>query len=162
VYVFAGGWNGAHITQNTAGHGGGVYLYSYEGSLKDAIIDHNHATIDGGGLWTMDRTFAVHSARITANSSDGEGGGVFLGYNWGHRPRFDDCVIERNHARTGGGGMWSESTVISIETDWGMRRNDNDPNDLVLVYSAAGDAVTYDGLGADESFVCVLARGTCE
>jgi hypothetical protein len=163
VYLYgSAGWRNGHVTGNTAAYGGGIYFYSFEGTLSGVVVDGNHATDAGGGLWVLDRTRDVNLVTISGNTSDGVGGGIFVSaYGSNATPTFEDCVVDENVAATEGGGLWTDAPIESVDTDWGSGATDNAPDDLVYVYSDAGDSVTYDFEGV-ESFVCDAEAQACE
>ena len=111
---------GNSIVSNTAayapvapaeGYGGGVYVYSYGGTLIDNEIRGNVAAVDGVG-----RGGGVHVGgvldhnRILSNTASvngtGYGGGVYAEYVI----RFDDNIVQGNTASQNGdgtgGGIW--------------------------------------------------------
>jgi len=160
-------WNGGHIHDNSAGYGGGIYAsFSGEGRVLYAVVEGNHATVAGGGVWLGGTILEVRNVTVRDNDTDGTGGGFYLGKagfpSWYGRYvngiRFENCVASGNVA-TAGGGILSESDLQSVHSSWGSGADDNAPDDVVLL--AGGTTTTFDGFDRAENFVCVVADGTC-
>ena len=147
---------------NTAGNRGGAI----------------HADVDGG------MTVSISSGSFLGNEGQDSGGAIRFGSSdAASEVEFDDVLFQGNanlSADTGvvvcstkttctmdgcsflsnsGGAAWisrvgSDSTLVSIDTDWGTGATDNTPHD-VQIYE--GD--TYAAFGANETFTCTAELG---
>ena len=100
-------------TGSAEGQGGGVYAYSYGGTLIDNDIRGNVAAVDGigrgGGVYVGG---ALSHNRIVSNTasvnSTGYGGGVYAEYVL----QFEDNLVQGNTASQSGdgtgGGIWGQ------------------------------------------------------
>ena len=68
------------ITNNIAGYGGGVYLYSSANTLLSNTISNNTATGFSGGVY---QTYgnAILANNTISNNTATAGGGLYLGDN---------------------------------------------------------------------------------
>ena len=110
------------ITENSAGHGGGVYLekglfkLGTTGNVKDGNISNNTAG-SGGGVYigssnastVADETpdeptegFIMYGGTITGNSTTDDGGGIYLN---GGSFLMNNGEISNNSSSTDGGGV---------------------------------------------------------
>ncbi len=99
------------VTGNTTeSYGGGVAGGLGFLQLTDTIVDHNHATNGGGGIYSW-TTISVQGGSVTANSA-AEGGGLrFAGHAF-----LDGVVVQGNTATEGLGGgafVYAQLTEIS-------------------------------------------------
>ena len=94
---------------------------------------------------------------ITSNTSDEEGGGIFLGYG---DLTIDSGTVSGNWCADGGGTFMLETagvgSIQSINSDWGTDTTDNWANDVVV-----GNNRYYD-YGSNESFICSQETDSCE
>lgn len=72
-------------------------------SLYDCTLTSNHASGDGGGLYSYNTTLAMTRCTIISNSATaGQGGGVAL---FGSTAYFTNCTFTGNVASSDGGGL---------------------------------------------------------
>jgi len=129
--------NGGSFTGNQADAAGGA-LYAYGG--------HNHSN-----TYTM----SLAGVEVDGNSLSSEDQGALCFSASPVNATLDGCTITSN---TGGGAalhaMHEDSTLVSIDTDWGTGAADNTPYDAGILGGA-----TYGTYGANASFTCTGALG---
>ena len=123
---------GASITINRSGNGGGVYLRTAAGGALEvtghASISGNEAvgatSSAGGGFWiqnvsgTLDAVFT--DASLLSNRAAGNGGGLFLSDSGVVGLHMSGCTISRNMAGVSGGGVYligRGSTAGTLDMD---------------------------------------------
>ncbi|MHB8997497.1 MAG: FlgD immunoglobulin-like domain containing protein [Armatimonadota bacterium] len=102
------------IRNNTAKHGGGVYLEGGAPILKNNTISGNQSTAmgNGGGVNWDDAKGIISGNVIEGNSSQQSGGGIFYGDT--KAPLITGNIIRNNSALLCGGGLYSiASGVVS-------------------------------------------------
>lgn len=87
------------------GHGGGIYLYDSNPTIRNCVISDNTAGEPesghvGGGIFAYSSSPVVENCVIWENWAEDNGGGVFCGQ--ASLPVFDGCQFVTNSARTGG------------------------------------------------------------
>jgi predicted outer membrane repeat protein len=160
-------WKGGHIHDNTAAFGGGVAEYVWWGhGLAWAVVENNHATAEGGGVWiTGLPDEGLQHVTVRGNTTDGSGGGIYFADPgvyavWGIP--LHQCIVAGNVAAVRGGGVVSEYNLDSVHSSWGVGPSgDNSPDDLALVNPTTGDIATFDGLGRADGFSCDVFAGSC-
>ncbi len=106
------------ITGNTTtGWGGGLYHFGNDGSLEviDSRFEGNQAS-QGGGLYAGGRSTTIRGSLFLANSSSGQGGGLFLGPTHDGSGLILNSTISGNSAVTNGGGLFAARTTIANST----------------------------------------------
>ncbi|MEC7985581.1 MAG: putative metal-binding motif-containing protein [Myxococcota bacterium] len=158
--------NGVEITDNTADHGGGLYIVSGTHTLNDSSISNNTATYQGGGAVMGDLyndTGAVTAPLVTMNTSTFSNnfadlyGAVKLQYNTSLvcTASSTDTAGFFNNANTQSIGtvfIMDGSSLESQECDFGIAATDNLPFDVSLGKSMGYDNYTYDD---NVTFTCV-------
>lgn len=177
------------ITGNVAGEGGGVYGYGSP-TWSGGRIEHNDATVAGGGVVLDADEGELRHVAIVGNHSGDEAGGIFL-YNGA---TLRDCSVSDNTADGNGGGLFVynvdggyaaagdgvtlRNSVVTgnLAADHGggayvkthLNSIDTDWGEGAVdngpedVYFVFGgeDPVAYTGAAAD--FKCVRSEGVCE
>ncbi len=94
------------LYNNTAEHGGGVYIYGGHPLLRETTVVFNYALVQGGGVFVKStdtsQSVLFDRCRFLTNDSD-EGGGVFV--DQGGSARFVNCVLWNNYSRLRGGAL---------------------------------------------------------
>jgi predicted outer membrane repeat protein len=91
------------IIGNTAEAGGGAYFYWATSVLSRNTIRENHATQFGGGIFAQEsHALVVRDCDISANSTDGPGGGLAIAW-WNSAPLISGNTIRGNTAADGAG-----------------------------------------------------------
>jgi len=68
---------GNTIRNNTASNGGGVWVeFAFTGIFENNVIEGNYASTAGGGVYSS--SSLVRANQILRNSTDGEGGGIYM------------------------------------------------------------------------------------
>lgn len=131
---------GASITNNRAGNGGGVYLRTTAGGALDvtgqASISGNEAvgaaSSAGGGFWIQNVSGTLDAvltdASLLSNRAAGNGGGLFLSDSGVVGFRMSGCTISQNIAGASGGGIYlieRGSTAGTLDMD-GVTISDNE------------------------------------
>lgn len=102
---------GFTITGGNTDYGGGVYCTGTTPYLHHLIIEDNHATRNGGGLYTTRDAIAVCDNLIIRNNSADNGGGGLTCY-FSAVTTLEDCTISGNSARLGAGVQCSQSAEL--------------------------------------------------
>jgi putative cofactor-binding repeat protein len=92
--------SGCHIISNTAGYGGGIYLYDSDAVLTANYFSGNHGQYIGGGLLTGGGATTLTANIFTSNFA-GTGGGLYIG---SYEAALIDNSILTNTAQFDGGG----------------------------------------------------------
>lgn len=100
-----------NVVHGVASYGGGVDTGLHRLTLRDADIQYNTATTNGGGI-RISEDFVCERCRIAMNSASGLGGGF---YSYLNKVHLIDSVIEGNHALQDGGGFYSNYDDLSLE-----------------------------------------------
>jgi len=82
------------ITGNSAERGAGVYMTG--GELRNNLIQDNHASLEGGGIYTHYFTSTITNCTVVGNSAGSRGGGIHL--NGGIDLLVASCIIRGNQA----------------------------------------------------------------
>ncbi len=130
--------------------------------LRRVKIDHNTATVDGGGMFVDDGTALVAEDSIIANNiAGGNGGGIenlgetvlrhtkiidnqagnngggALNQTSGTLTLFATKVV-KNTAANSGGGIFNDAGIVELNTATGTTVIKNRPNNCVDVPGCAG------------------------
>ncbi|MEN6307706.1 MAG: S8 family serine peptidase [Anaerohalosphaeraceae bacterium] len=115
------------VYENEAQNGGGLYFYDSDILLQNVTAYNNIArdvsqvgiSGDGAAMYALNSSFLIRSCRMTDNTSDGFGGGLFI-EGYGLHPDDDmdqmvrNCLINGNTSRFGGGGISANSAFVNI------------------------------------------------
>ena len=137
------------ISGNVASdYGGGAYLNASEVAITGGSITLNRGPSGGGALRSFRSNVEITGAEITDNEAVAEGGGLALSGEGVLTVR--GSVISRNASDVSGGGavVGSDGVLRSSESDWGTKKDDNSPDDVL-----AGGSV-YSGYADPASFYC--------
>ena len=111
-------YDGVHIFDNIANHGGGVYHHGGTVQMHGAEIRDNIAHINGGGVTLNNASvsagnFTIHSGIIDNNTANNNGGGVHARSS---HSTFNMLAgsIQNNTAGNNGGGINIGSSAVSI------------------------------------------------
>jgi parallel beta-helix repeat protein/predicted outer membrane repeat protein len=91
---------------SSGNHGGGIYCYSSNPSLKNVKISDNIASRYGGGIYCWNSSPSLMSVAITGNSTfgaDSHGGGISCWDN--SSPSLENVTISGNYSSNYGGGL---------------------------------------------------------
>ena len=120
VYVYGYGvpvsFDGVEVTDNSAGGDGGGLAVQYPPSfsLVDARLVGNDAGGMGGGLFLDDIAARTVAGAVIEAGTANYGGGVYV--NGAATPdTWTHVVLAENEARTGGGGVFLETTRTEFE-----------------------------------------------
>jgi len=93
------------------GIGGGIYNQSGDVSLNNCMLGDNHATLSGGGIYTIvGGNFTISGGTVSDNSAlSGSGGGI---YNVSNMDIHDACALSGNTAGVDGGGILNLYNLI--------------------------------------------------
>ncbi|MBW2258381.1 MAG: hypothetical protein JRI25_27830, partial [Deltaproteobacteria bacterium] len=167
-------------TADSGGTGAGFMMLLGTVDIVGSSFEDNEARHSGGAGYVYEGSLTAKYTEFTANTAGMFAGGLFGGVA---ELSFDECLVEGNSARWGGGvytvdgsvtcagstttttgflsnrasgfggGVYSQA-ILSTTCDWGSGTTDNSPEDLDL------GTFSVDDLGADETFVC--DEGGCE
>lgn len=104
------------FTGNEAENGGAIFNNAItDDTLTNVTIEHNHATQDGGGVYTLNCGLTVLNSQISGNSAANNGGGIYqnflLGYPYGLM--MTGTSVRGNTARNGA-GIYGDVTAMFI------------------------------------------------
>jgi len=139
-----------HITGNTAGMGGGVFIDHCAMTITDAVITDNHADEDGGGIANTTGDTLISDSVISHNSAQRGGGVALRGFDR-TALTLTDTLITANTATWGGGLSLSDwASVTCTGTGKGpagltANRADEDGGGLWLDLIAYGGTLSVDG-----------------
>jgi len=112
--------NGGKISENTATHGGGIYISAGTFTMNDGVISSNIVSSSGGGVYLeYNVTFNMNSGTISDNTANVNGGGVYVhGENWAGRGsgtfNMRGGNIVGNTAGENGGGVCSNKGTFNM------------------------------------------------
>ena len=114
VYLAGGSLTliGAHITNNSADYGGGIFQEGGSGRLEatDSLIEGNTATINGGGMYVQGSAILTNTP-VTANTAGFHGGGLHV--NTGSA-EITGGTFSGNHATSGNGGGINVNNGLTV------------------------------------------------
>jgi len=116
---------GFTITGGATDYGGGVYCTGTSPYLHHLIIEGNHATHNGGGLYTTQNARVLCQNSIIRNNTADFGGGGLTCY-FSARTVIEDCIISGNEGNYGGGVQCSQSAELVMR---GCTISENDGTD---------------------------------
>jgi parallel beta-helix repeat protein len=99
-------------------NGGGVHIFS--GVLDQCILVDNHASGNGGGVYTTNSINGIIRNSLIYNNSAINGGGVYADGNL----KIENCTIVSNFANQGA-GIYCQDDIICINTIVFDNNNDN-------------------------------------
>jgi hypothetical protein len=112
------GARNAGLGNQAGANGGGLFARYATLRLTDALIQHNRAMDDGGGIYLLaDPVLTCRGGSIRNCLAGQDGGGVCARFTSGLHPRvvFDQTAIESNEAsRDGGGIYWYAATPLLL------------------------------------------------
>ncbi len=129
---------GNTFMDNSAPYGAGIYSY-YRGVplISLNVIKHNHASTNGGGIFSYGPNSIISNNTIYENTAF-RGGGIFCGAN---TPTIDNNIVSSNHA-TYAGGIFCVTSIGTITNTicWGdssiYGHNEiHAPNSHTVIYS---------------------------
>jgi len=115
------------VFENTGQNGGGFYFYDSDVLLQNVNIFNNVTTDvsqvgvsgDGAGIYALGSSFLIRSCKLTGNTADGAGGGLFI-EGYGLYPDDDmdqmvrNCLFNGNTSKFGGGGISANSAFVNV------------------------------------------------
>jgi hypothetical protein len=104
------------VVSNTAGWGGGVYVYESGGAFiqtGDSTVGYNTANY-GGGVYVDEGSATLSGGQIVSNTANVEGGGVYV-KSGGAFTQTGASTITLNHAKNRGGGMYVNQGDVKVE-----------------------------------------------
>jgi len=115
--------NGGTISENTATHGGGIYISAGTFTMNDGVISSNIVSSGGGGVYIgKNVTFNMNNGTISDNTANGSGGGVYVGYDNGGGGTFNmrGGTISGNTAGSNGGGVFTHQHYATLNINGGI------------------------------------------
>ena len=105
--------NGANLSGNTAGLcGGAVYIQDGTATVNNAVIEYNTARKNGGVLFVENGDVSLDNVLMQNNeSTDGDGGGLYLGSGKLTVGSSENNSIIKNNAKNGGGICIANGTL---------------------------------------------------
>jgi fibronectin-binding autotransporter adhesin len=127
----------------TAGSGGGVYLYSGELRIPSGQVMDNHAGSLGGGIYDREGILRLNGGQVVNNSADTNGGGVYVGNGAVFTQTGLSSLIGYNHAGAtygvggglvvgGGASVWLNGGQVLSNSAVGAGGGINVLGDLTL------------------------------
>jgi len=103
-----------HARENTASYGGALFLgsYSFWNGGED-IIEDNHATISGAGIYCTQAGADLLEEDVSRNRADWRGGGIYCGYGSFARVG-TGSVFNLNEAGGSGGAMYVADSTVEV------------------------------------------------
>ncbi len=115
------------VFENTGQNGGGFYFYDSDVLLQNVNIFNNVTTDvsqvgvsgDGAGIYALGSSFLIRSCKLTGNTANGAGGGLFI-EGYGLYPDDDmdqmvrNCLFNGNTSKFGGGGISANSAFVNV------------------------------------------------
>lgn len=100
---------------NQAGNNAGGAFFHGNLVADHVLFQNNKAGVCGGGFYSNSDVTMTNS-RLVQNHSVSLGGGSYLGSKWSlSRVRLTDVIYDGNHSDDSGGGIFVESTVVSVD-----------------------------------------------
>lgn len=94
---------------NRAGYGAGIFWNAPGRGPRFTAVLHNHASVDGGGIYLRSSDNELANDTVTGNTVQGHGGGIFFAAT-SSGADLDHLTIASNNSPTGlGGGVWREA-----------------------------------------------------
>ena len=157
------------LTENRGSTGGAVFLQETVAEFLDCTFENNEAE-DGGGVFVALAEVVMSNTSFHKNVSLNDGGAMAVGDELGTVVELDQCTVQSNSARDGG-GFWigSQAEAHLAETSFcgngeghiSGRWNDLGGNDFSEFCIASGD-FNGDGLIDVSDLLIVLgAWGPC-
>ena len=107
VYLAGGSLTliGAHITNNSADYGGGIFQEGGSGRLEatNSLIEGNTATFHGGGMYARGNAILTNT-QVTSNTAGSHGGGIYVNIEQ-RRDNRRDLQRQSRHKRQRGGNQ---------------------------------------------------------
>ncbi len=97
------------VVRNSSRTGGGIHVAG-EASLRNALLSHNDATGEGGGLRIDDASVELQNVRLEANVADG-GAGLCL---TNAEATISTAVIAGNTSLGDGGGIQIDGAILDL------------------------------------------------
>jgi predicted outer membrane repeat protein len=117
---------------NNAQYGGGICSMGGTITVKGGTIEHNIASLDGGGIYSAGAKAKIYIQKegttlshLQYNKADRNGGGVFSGLG---EIYFTDGNVQYNFAKNAGGGMYVDADASHPDSLYGtlyLRGNAN-------------------------------------
>jgi len=104
--------SGLSLRNGHQGSGGGIQLVDAALTIRDCVIEANHADNDGGGVYQLSGSLGMRRCSVRANTSGLDGGGLYLSGDASLR----DSTVSANTAQEGGGIMSSQRVVLVNST----------------------------------------------
>jgi predicted outer membrane repeat protein len=102
------------FVQNSAEHGGALYLYSASSSyMKNCSFINNHATSSGGAIYTGAKNLYIVDCSFTDNYSSALGGAIHI-VSGSSDINIVETTLTRNTAQTDGGGIYYAASTQFI------------------------------------------------
>jgi hypothetical protein len=97
--------SGLTVTGGSASNGAGIINFGENLVLDEVAVTDNHATSDGGGLWSDNPSTSVtiRDSTFSGNTADSDGGGIYF-YQVGAPVLIENSTISGNQAAEGDGG----------------------------------------------------------
>jgi predicted outer membrane repeat protein len=108
--------SGGTISGNTAGRGGGVFLYTpHVAYLTDVNVRSNTAFVDGGGFYNFHARLTVDGGSVQANTAGSQGGGVHADGDPGLLHTELRLVDLSGNSAEAGGGTYQLGGVLRLD-----------------------------------------------
>ncbi|MBN1338335.1 MAG: right-handed parallel beta-helix repeat-containing protein, partial [Bacteroidales bacterium] len=92
-------------------NGGGIYLENCAPVLiRKSLIHHNYATLNGGGIYSLNSDINLSNVLLSGNKSNIGGAGYF----GGHNPSLVNVTVSDNIALSNGGGIYINDSTINL------------------------------------------------
>lgn len=139
-------FNAVEISQNQADqNGGGIYVHLAENISIPGTKIHNNMALNGAGVYINNLEYLgdfLKNLLINSNHASSKGGGIYLNdvLNWGlPTPICHSLTITENIANTSGGGISYEVTngdalIFKNTILWANSDEINDPFDKIEVF----------------------------
>ncbi len=161
---------GSQLTENSSGHGGGLYMESGENLVVgSSVISNNTAAGYGGGIYLLDIDNAFFdNTLISNNSAINKGGGLYFESS---NAFILNNTITNNFSTDAGGGIYSEinasySDTVMNTIVWGNVATNADSSvagDVIVTYSDIERGYTGEGnINSDPLFMVPSAGAGSE
>ena len=132
---------------------GGVIFNSNAAALHNSVVYDNHATEEGGGIYTANGTalLEIDNSTLTGNSSGGEGGAIagsvfsiFVDGVLTRGLRIESSTITQNISSQGGGGIALITGGATIENTIVAGNSSSESESADLIQTNFNSSTDYD------------------
>jgi hypothetical protein len=117
--------------------GGGIYITFSSPTLKNLIIERNHAINDGGGLYIEYSSSVIENVVVQNNSANHEGGGMFFfssNVNWSN-------LLIRNNESINGGGFYVANSSVKIQNILVAENQSSNNGGGICILNSTGEII---------------------